>query len=88
MSIVDPSVSLSGISAQANEALFSSSQASLSTGGGSGGSFSSIAQFQAQYPQIAAAFLQSFAYSMCSQMQDQNDQVVAAIRQAEEDNSP
>jgi hypothetical protein len=91
MGMMDPSGATGGVSSQVGETLLNATQSSLSSQLAASGagqvSFSSLADFQRKYPKLYQAFMQSFAYQICSQMQSDSARFIAAQKQMQQDNS-
>jgi hypothetical protein len=81
----------SAVAAEVTQAANQATQAALTQGTGAAGgagvvgnaTFTSMGQFQAQYPQLYAAFIQSWALQVCNDAKDQNDELISTIQEGE-----
>ena len=81
---IDPGISLSEDSSKVSETIVVNNQNSLASDGtmmSANIRFSTLAEFQrAVPPKVYNAFIMSFAYSICRDMQDGNDRIIEEQR--------
>jgi hypothetical protein len=89
MGAIDPTASLGGIQSAASQAQVTSIQGSLQSSSADAGSMTitSMDNLKNKYPDVYNAFMQAWASQIQSDMQTQNDNFIAEIKEEEEENS-